>query len=248
MTIKERPILFNAPMVRAILDGRKTQTRRVMRHQPPSYEYKLSRLMDTTDSEKRKHIDKFHWVQMNGLNIVSETNIYFRCPYGAIGGRLWVRETWQGPLFYDEIPEDWNSDKYKTPEYCHYKASGDSCDFTDSDDNFVERWSPSIHMPRWASRILLEVTNVRVERLQDISKEDAISEGFKAITKDGKTIKYGVPDADGYPGNDDIGWDWCDWDVNPVIAYKRLYESINGTGSWDMNPWVWVIEFRIISS
>ncbi len=153
-------------MVRAILDGRKTQTRRVIKE-------KLMR-------GEGAHVNN--------------------CPYGKPGDRLWVRETWQGPLFYDEIPEDWNSDKYKTPEYCYYKASGDSCDFTDSDDNFVERWSPSIHMPRWASRILLEVTNVRVERLHDISEEDAIAEGLKAITKDGKTIKYGIPDRDGYPG------------------------------------------------
>lgn len=211
--IKERPIIFSSPMVRAILDGRKTQTRRVIKE-------KLMR--------------------GEGANVNN-------CPYGKPGDRLWVRETWQGPLFYDEIPEDWNSDKYKTPEYCYYKASGDSCDFTDSDDNFVERWSPSIHMPRWASRILLEVTNVRVERLHDISEEDAIAEGLKAITKDGKTIKYGIPDRDGYPGNDDTGWDWCDWNVSPVSAYKMLWESINGQGSWDLNPFCWVIEFKVIS-
>lgn len=146
------------------------------------------------------------------------------CKFGKRGDRLWVRETY----YYDS----------DLGEY-FYRST---------DPNLNVTWKPSIQMPRLASRILLEITNVSIERLRDISEEDAIAEGFKAITKDGKTIKYGVPDADGYPGNDDIGWDWCDWDVNPVIAYKRLYESINGTGSWDMNPWVWVIEFRIISS
>ena len=180
-------------MVRAILDGRKTQTRRVIKE-------KLMR-------GEGAHVNN--------------------CPYGKPGDRLWVRETWQGPLFYDEIPEDWNSDKYKTPEYCYYKASGDSCDFTDSDDNFVERWSPSIHMPRWASRILLEVTNVRVERLQDISEEDAIAEG---VDGENEAAKIGA-----------------EWYEKPKRAYRRLWKSINGTGSWDLNPFCWVIEFKVIS-
>ena len=219
--ITNRPILFNTAMVRAILDNRKTQTRRTIKNISvvPGIGYVFKGSDDAKD-----------WIS--------------HCPYGKQGDQLWVRETWQGPLFYDEIPEDWNSDKYKTPEYCHYKATGDSCDFTDSDDNFVERWQPSIHMPRWASRILLEVTNVRVERLNDISEYDAVYEGLKAITKDCQTIKYGIPDIDGYPGSDNIGWNWCDWDVSPVLAYKSLWESINGQGSWDLNPWVWVIEFK----
>jgi len=101
-------------------------------------------------------------------------------------------------------------------------------------------------MPRWASRISLEITGIRVERLQDISEEDAIDEGLKAITKDGKLIKYGIPDRDGYPGADDFGWNWGDWDKSPVLAYKRLWQSINGKGSWDLNPFVWVIEFKRI--
>ena len=110
----------------------------------------------------------------------------------------------------------------------------------------ISKWKPSIHMPRWASRILLEITGVRVELLQDISEEDAIDEGLKAITKDGKLIKYGIPDRDGYPGADDFGWNWGDWDKSPVLAYKRLWQSINGKGSWDLNPFVWVIEFKRI--
>ena len=239
--IKERPIIFSSPMVRAILDGRKSQTRRIVKKQISDIHKFQGWIIGSTD---KKRDGCASWGIGEGALIYDL--VVARCPYGKPGDRLWVRETWQGPLFYDEIPEDWNSDKYKTPEYCYYKASGDSCDFTDSDDNFVERWSPSIHMPRWASRILLEVTNVRVERLHDISEEDAIAEGLKAITKDGKTIKYGIPDRDGYPGNDDTGWDWCDWNVSPVSAYKMLWESINGQGSWVLNPWVWVVEFRRI--
>ncbi|MBY0483473.1 hypothetical protein [Nitrosomonas sp.] len=191
MESKERPILFNGEMVRALLDGRKTQTRRVCKGQ--------------------RELSNNHDFQLD------------RCPFGKSGDRLWVRETWQGPLFDDEIPEDWNSDKYKTPEYCYYKASGDSCDFTDADDNFVERWSPSIHMPRWASRILLEVTNVRVERLQDISEEDAIAEGIISpmFGSDLDRMQYRA-------------------------GFQNLWESINGKGSWDLNPWVWCITFEIL--
>lgn len=99
-------------------------------------------------------------------------------------------------------------------------------------------------MPRWASRITLEVTGIRVERLQDISEEDAIAEGLSGITKDGKLIKYGIPDQDGLPGTDNTGWPWRDWQKDPRDAYRRLWESINGRGSWDANPWVWVVEFK----
>ena len=193
--MKERPIIFSSPMVRAILDGRKTQTRRVIKE-------KLMR-------GEGAHVNN--------------------CQYGKPGDRLWVRETWQGPLFYDEIPEDWNSDKYKTPEYCYYKASGDSCDFTDSDDNFVERWSPSIHMPRWASRILLEVTNVRVERLHDISEEDAKAEGSYVCDYFGRRLLDQSSNQGCYK-----------W------GYRSIWESLNGSGSWHLNPFVWVVEFRTL--
>lgn len=226
--MKERPILFNTQMILAILDGRKTQTRRIAK--VTSHRCKDGFITPLSGFVPRSIKDHISY-----------------CPYGKPGDKLWVRETWQGPLFYDEIPENWNSDKYKTPEYCYYKASGDSCDFTDADDNFVERWRPSIHMPRWASRILLGITDVRLELLNDISNADAISEGLKAITKDARTIKHGIPDRDGYPGNDNNGWEWCDWDASPVLAYKKLWESIEGAGSWDLNPFVWVLEFNVIS-
>lgn len=215
MENKERPILFNGEMVRAILDGRKTQTRRIAKV--------------TSEGCQEGFI-----TPLAGFVPRSIKNHISYCPFGKPGDRLWVRETWQGPLFYDEIPEDWNSDKYKTPEYCYYKASGDSCDFTDADDNFVERWSPSIHMPRWASRILLEVTNVRVERLNDISEEDARLEGIT----DGGCLNCG--------GNEPCG---CS-DPKPDArdAFIWLWESINGQGSWIDNTWVWVIEFKVIEN
>jgi len=219
METKERPILFNGEMVRAILDGRKTQTRRIVKPQP----YCEESIGGVYGPVVRGHVVTPH-----------EWSLWNPCKLCKPGDRLWVRETWQGPLFYDEIPEDWNSDKYKTPEYCYYKASGDNCDFMDADDNFVERWSPSIHMPRWASRILIEVTNVRLERLNDISEEDARLEGIT----DGGCVNCGE--------NEPCG---CQ-DPKPDArdAFIWLWESINGQGSWVDNPWVWVIEFKVIEN
>lgn len=108
------------------------------------------------------------------------------------------------------------------------------------------RWRPSIHMPRWASRILLEVVSVRVERLNDISEGDAKAEGLAEISKDGKMFKFGIPDRDGLPGTDDHGWTWRDWKHSARNAFWQLWDSINGEGSWDDNPWVWVVEFKRI--
>lgn len=222
--IKERPIIFSQSMVRAILDRRKNQTRRVVKQPIPQD------IKSITPYVNRQGNEVFGWHLGANEKLGNLTELEnMKCPYGKIGERLWVRETWQGPLFYGEIPEDWNSDKYKTPEYCHYKASGDSCDFTDADDCFVERWQPSIHMPRWASRILLEITNVRVERLNDISEEDAKLEGSRICDYNGRML------LDQRSNQGSYKW-----------GYRSIWESINGPGSWDLNPWVWVLEFRRI--
>lgn len=152
------------------------------------------------------------------------TSINLRhCPFGNIKTQLWVRES------------------------CWIDGATNHVHYCATDTQNAPKKTPSIFMPRWASRITLEVVGVRVERLQDITNEDAKAEGLKSITKDNITIKWGIPDADGYPGTDDIGWPWSDWNVNPIAAYKRLWESINGPGSWDSNPWVWVIEFKKIN-
>lgn len=105
-------------------------------------------------------------------------------------------------------------------------------------------------MPRWASRLALEVTGVRVERVQDISEADAMAEGLKGLTKDGSLVKWGIPDRDGLPGNDDDGWHWKQWESDPRKAYRALWNSINGAKpgrSWEANPWVWVVEFKRVS-
>lgn len=238
--MKDHPMLFSAPMILALLAGNKTQTRRIVKPQPTT---------------------KPFWGCVGGKGFGFFDDLTpIRCQYGQPGDRLWVRETWQYA--------DWTEDGYpfigyhadgerllvetNIPEEWSERLTGIWADLSAEENYRIEnraadrRWRPSIHMPRWASRINLEIVSVRVERLQDISEAAAIAEGLKGITKDGKLIKYGIPDADGYPGTDDIGWPWENWCASPIDAYCSLWESINGAGSWDANPWVWVIEFKVV--
>jgi hypothetical protein len=185
----EKPILFFAPMVRAVLAGTKTQTRRALRgFCPPNRpEY---------DSES----GRLEW--FNG----DEVFVGMRCPYGQPGTKLWVREAWRHRAI---------------GEGGHPERGGYVYRATENLDGLAERWKPSIHMPRDASRITLEVTGVRVERLQDISENDAMAEGAEPILV--------PPDGGSFPH---------------VEGYRALWESLHGAGSWDANPYVWVVEFR----
>ena len=197
--MKERPILFSGPMVRAILDGRKTQTRRVVKPQPPH--------------------DFGPW---NNATTRSGGNEDFGCPFGRLGDRLWVRET----FFIDDyryfrcaLPKNRPSDVDYRNYY--FRADGECCEQVPECEcaSVGSPWKPSIHMPRWACRLLLDVKSVRVERLQEINGIDALAEG---ITRE-----------DG---------------VAPWRLFKRLWDSINekrGYG-WGTNPWVWVIEFQFV--
>lgn len=199
--ITERGMIFNGEMVRALLDGRKTQTRRTVKPQP--------------DEDGLAKVTNGPWVD------TSERN--YRCPFGAAGDRIWVRETFQGPLFDYDLMDSYCKDPtpFEKPEFCVYKADGvPAPEFYDADDELHCCWRPSINMPRWASRILLEITNVRVERLKSISDGDAIREGCST--------------ADMKSGD-------CVADV-----FARLWASIYGDESWNSNPWVWVIEFKRI--
>lgn len=194
--MKERPIIFNGEMVRAILEGRKTQTRRPV---------------------KFPFFDKNMGCELAGNELAGEVRAgnYSNVPFGRIGDRLWVRETWQGPLVdYDDAYSMFKDPTpYQKVENCVYRADGGPCpEFTDADDELRQGWRPSIHMPRWACRILLEITDVRVERLQDISEADAIAEG----------------------GTKHFNIDW----------FSPLWASIYGVESWNTNPWIWVIEFK----
>lgn len=207
--MRERPILFSGPMVRAILAGNKTQTRRVakpVRHPDLGNVYTPGALV--LEREPQHVIDR-------------------ACPYGQPGDRLWVRETWA---------QNWDqlSDTRMDRSYV-YRADGEARAL----DNGVELpWRPSIHMPRSACRLVLEITSVRVERLQAISYEDALAEGaFDPRMFVGDEWN----DADGESADElarRLQW--------PQRAFRELWCGINGAESWDANPWVWVVEFRRI--
>lgn len=241
--MKSRPILFSAPMVRALLEGRKTQTRRIVKPQD-SIEFDPN----VQSSPIYRHSARCPGYCDYGCEVLP-------CPYGAPGDTLWVREehyvrghwepvegvrTKQGRMKWrfvaaDDVVRFDAPDEYRKGR--HHKDSG------------AIAWHKRLarFMPRWASRITLEVTGVRVERLQTISQEDARAEGLKGVTKDGALVKYGLPDRDGWPGTDDLGWEWREWEIDPRRAFHRLWESINGERSWAANPWVWAISFRVVT-
>jgi len=197
--MKERPILFSAPMVRAILDGRKTQTRRAVKPQPVH----MFGEGNHSNYEWRGGVFALDMYPKNSL-------ILNHCPYGQPGDRLWVREAWSHDAESLEQCRASLEDAMGGGMYGPYYRATESAPDT-------LRWRPSIHMPRWASRIDLLITGVRVERLQDISTEDALAEGISRM-------------------------ECPDW--HATTDFRALWESINGPGSWEANPWVWVIEFK----
>ena len=208
--IKERPILFSGAMVRAILEGRKTVTRRVVKPQPAN-DWRFTGGYGRITS-KHPHKDKFGvFIRRGEHTDFTEVDI-IPCPYGQPGDHLWVRETCfiNGPSKGSEVI-------YKADPLPNWE--GEETDI---------RWRPSIHMPRWASRIQLEITSVRVERLQDISEEQAKAEGATCELAEIDSVRLGA--ASTYRA-----------------GFQRLWQSINGPGSWNANPWVWAVEFRRIN-
>lgn len=205
--VKERPILMSAPMVRATLRevDPKGQTRRIVKG------------------------TAFEWLNDVGFTqefvALPESGL---CPYGLPGDRLWVREThFINDLRGAKVPADERAG-------CEilYRATDEQW-VMNMEDTEGLRWAPSIHMPRWASRITLEITGVRVERLQDISEADAIAEGVAVNNEPFRFYSSGLPNDIARP--------------NAISAYCDLWEGINGAGSWEANPWIWVIEFRRLS-
>lgn len=187
--MKSRPILFSAPMVRALLAGTKSQTRRALKQQP----------IDILPLRGKKR--GVEWVTLEQREPEARGRMV-RCRYGVPGDLLWVRETWcpSAPATF-------------------YRASAEALPAGG-------RWHPSIHMPRWASRITLRITNVRIQRLHELSVRDAMAEG---IFKVGKRWE-----AEGI----------CATPVGPIDCYRAVWEYVNGRGSWALNPWVWALTFE----
>ncbi len=203
--IKERPIIFSGPMICAILDGRKSQTRRIVKPQPDA----------VIDGEPYWHIGGYRASRYRGVTdpLRMGTHNPLRCPYGVPGDRLWVRET--------------------------IKASGDVMVYAADGQTVVQDglcWPscgerqtiPAIHMPRWASRITLEIVAVRVERVQKISEADAVAEGVSIL-----------PDAE-------IAARVAE-DTPARMEFWALWTSIHGPDSWNANPWVWVLDFQRVA-
>jgi len=242
--MKERPILFSAPMVKAILDGRKTMTRRVFKND------------DSKRVGSRNFVHVLHGKDASVLTVkqpadaayagfnystsVQTSAVYFKCPYGQPGDRLWVRETWGITTPYDELRYQDNGVDCG-PVW--YRADGSlRIDERSRADLCYGRgkWRPSIFMPRWASRIDLKITGVRVERLNDISEDDAKAEGCTSTVE---ILSEEEPDgtvhAVDYRG------------LYAVERFQDLWGSINGKTpgkAWADNPYVWVVEFKRIKA
>lgn len=222
--MKERPILFSAPMVRAILAGTKVQTRRVVKPgKCPDFGCRM------TPSE-----------------IAGDEHPERMCPLGQPGDLLWVRETHAITphpsdlgLTRENIPGTWDGAVAAAGRVIYAADPGAEIELDG------QRWRSSIHMPRAASRITLEITGVRVERLQDMEgqspypgESDALAEGVNRIHHGRGDYYFSSFRNEPHPKN------WCD----PADAFRELWESINGTGSWDANPWVWVVAFKRVDS
>ena len=208
--MKERPILFSGPMVRAILEGRKTQTRRVVKPQPPRQLFGIDgNDFNTYVLASRDNPDEPDW------------SFSVRCPYGGVGDRLWVRETWQiNHVLYDRAPiPKAHPVEFGSPVDMLYRADGEFSEQFEIDEG-GSVWRPAIHMPRWASRITLEITGVRVERVAGITHKDAHAEGI--ALEPGRETEHLITD------------------------FRALWNSINELRgySWDTNPWVWAITFK----
>jgi hypothetical protein len=209
-------------MVRALLDGSKTQTRRVGKIQNPDYtELGVQYIGHQTKGHEALATHRAYPDRGTARHAICA------CPYGIPGDRLWVRESWNvAGLFWNMKPSMTLAAAKSAWRYA-----------ADDQTGWQHGWRPSIHMPRWASRIALEIVNIRAERLQDITEASAIAEGVEQMAI----------------GRESTGL-WLDYSSSLYAftsardSYRSLWESINGDGAWAQNPWVWVIEFRRVEA
>lgn len=222
--MRERPILFSGAMVRALLAGTKTQTRRALKVQP------LDVLPMNSDAAGRK------WISLVQREPEPKGGV-FGCRFGKPGDRLWVRESLKA--VYDEhgyiADYAYSADSAKVPR------CPDLAEWASDATAFVHLQRPggvpSIHMPRWACRLVLEITGVRVERLGEITAADAKAEGIEGQTDTGPWRNY-LRDGYWFPEGKNIA---------PQLSFASLWQSINGANSWQSNPWVWVVEFKRVT-
>ena len=214
--MRERPILFSSSMVRALLAGTKTQTRRIVKYTPALGEPAAWPAARTA-----------RWLNSAGAGRY--------CPYGHPGDRLWVRETWclSNPEFADECPCDGRPTRLcgdgDSTLWAWYAATDEGVTSSGERADGSERspWRSPIYMPRWASRITLEITGVRVERVQDITEEDARAEGVEEFAR-----AHCAPGALA--------------ELGAVEVFHIGWHGIHGDGAWERNPWVWCVSFKVV--
>lgn len=237
--MKERPILFNDEMVRAILEGRKTQTRRIVKHKYPQLwgggYYATGKVLIDLENQPGAFMEFRHETQDEAGYQGSPASALVPCPHGQPGDRLWAREA------HAFVPQ--TAYRCSTGIYQQINPADDyeACVYRENFDRSRSfPWRPSIHMPRWASRITLEITDVRVERLQGINEADAKAEGVECLGPNENvwTLSNG----------DKRHWRERGYTSDAQCLFADLWVSINGPGSWQANPWVWVIDFRRVDS
>jgi hypothetical protein len=215
--MSDHPIIFSAPMIRALLEGRKTQTRRILKPQP----------LYRTDRNKRIYADgDYRKSWREGF----DDDLRF-----AAGDRLWARESFADLCDTGIGHRPTPTSPIQRAAYMADTSPGSHDDQARKD--YGIKWKPSIHMPRWASRLTLIVESVKVERLQEISEEDAIAEGIRRSPHGNGDQWMDYPE-----GSSAAGW------LDPIISFQTLWESINGFGSWDHNPFVAAISFRVVNA
>jgi len=219
--MKSKPIIFSEPMVKAILSGTKTQTRRIIRIQPQKDAMGISLAKELGKGDK----NRFGCIIQKSDGLVD----FAKCPYGEVGDLLYVRERWtRGKIAVGELPDGRDSEPYVSQctgenNIIYYQQ----CIENDVDTSECT-WKPSIYMPKSASRIFLKVTGVRIERLNDINASEAIKEGIEPILN--AYTNYQNPQ---FPTK------------SPIQSFRSLWEKIHGGASWNYNPWVWVVEFEL---
>jgi hypothetical protein len=267
-----RPILFSTEMIKAILEGRKSQTRRAMKYrrsedckeedfpgelqdcpdqwqpvcdiQAASFANEVIYPGAEEEGDENCYIDFISNPTTTGADYMA----CIKCPYGKPGDQLWVRETWLRGC-------EWDGDSDMPPAQIYYKADGIAQKMEWYDENREDgirpggpAWKPSIHMPKAAARIWLEITDVRVERVQQISEEDAVAEGVRSCQLtcgwDSTMYKDYMADASGY-GDPAVDYPLTS---TAVHSFSTLWQKINGANSWNNNSWVWVLKFRVLST
>jgi len=216
--MKERPILFSDRRVRALLSGQQSQTRRIMKSQS------FGPVQDNHEGCYGIDVMRNH---LQGNRVVNLEDLRHHCPYGQPGDKLWVRETWRGPVVAPEEMVKYQREPlaFKKSQYCRYQA--DSGLYGQDDAQPHSGWQAGIHMPRWASRIDLRITRLRVEKIQDISDADILAEGVQFDNHFLNNFFTMQKDT-----------------VSPKEAYLKAWTQQYGSTSWEVNPWVWVIDFE----